>query len=364
MTVQRISTFSCPRIRRLLHGSAQSASRWISSPTSVMRIPYSPQYSPTVDIQNHSQEVHKFSHGGRIPPELLDIILFHVIENSTSYNFPRGRTSKLLRLRPSRPSGWAEVDTTMTPLQVCSLVCQHWAIRCRRALFSGATLIIGSSEDMEVFKQYITKGCTSARLQPIHKLIGAIYVVQGYSSTQSFCHRLHSLIPVVDKSLLEDLFLVGSVPDHFPRSQLSTPHWSIPPSIVTPPSLLPFRCITILDVHLPSLRHVSRYIRHLSCAAYTRFEHLTWDLGTTIEHATPHPYGTRRHGPYHVSISARGCTDNIHLCLYTALIRPDCPLHALQDNEYYSRVVSLLSQLWQLRDNTDDSHYYMIHWGE
>lgn len=252
----------------------------------------------------------------------------------------------------------------MACLQVCALVCRYWAVQCRRSLFSGATLIIGSSREMGVFREYVIQGCPSTRLQPIHQLIRAICVVQGYSGTQSFCHHLHALIPAIGKSLLEELFLVGAVPDHVPRCQLDTPHWSIPSSIVTPPSLLPFHCINILDVHLPSLRHVSKYIRHLSCAVHTRFERLTWDVGATMEHvyAVPHLHGVRQQGRDHGSVSARGCTDNIHLCLYAALSRPDCPLHALPDNER-NHIIWLVDQLWQLHGNANDL-YHMIHWGE
>ncbi|KAI0812469.1 hypothetical protein BC629DRAFT_940007 [Irpex lacteus] len=347
-------------IQNLVRKRVQLPSIWFDNTTSVTR-PVSPLDRPgCAATPNASQgELSESSLGEQIPSELFAIILFYVGESCTSYNSRGTQESKYLRRQSAE---WAGNNSRATTLQACSLVCHYWAVQCRRPLFFGATLIISTSEDMETFKQYVTQGCHSLRLQPIHRLIGGIFIVQAYNDTQSFCHRLHALIPLIGKNLFKELFLVGPIPDYLPRFQLGTPHWSIPSTIVTPLSLLPFHSTNVMNIRLPSFRHVSRYVRHLSSAAYIRLEKLTWDRGAALEHVIPRSYGIRRHGRDHLSISARNCTDNMQICLHTALMRPDCPLHALQEDEYH-RVVWLISQLWQLRNDTHTLNH-MVHWDQ
>ncbi|KAI0083303.1 hypothetical protein BDY19DRAFT_910691 [Irpex rosettiformis] len=185
----------------------------------------------------------------RIPPELFDNILFYLC---LDYEF-RGRSM----------------------CGAISLVCLRWASLCREALFHDKQITIRSSEEVQTFTKYATQGCPS--LVPIHTLIKSICVEQRYDMRHSFCDRVYHMLKARFGVRLHSLTLAGPVPEGFPSCKLDTPHWSLPPSVPTPPSLLSYDEITVERVHLPSFRHVVKYVRHFAQAGNIEFEGLTWD---------------------------------------------------------------------------------------
>ncbi|KAI0083172.1 hypothetical protein BDY19DRAFT_746559 [Irpex rosettiformis] len=170
----------------------------------------------------------------RIPPELFDDILFYLFLDLDSN---RVTVNKRLSRRV---------------IMVCSLVCCHWANLCRKALFRNKHFTIRSSEEAQTLVKYATQGSPS--LVPIPTLIESISVRQGYNMRHSFCDRVYMLKARFDVRL-SLLTLAGPVPDGFPPCKLDTPHWSLPPSVSTPPSLLSYDEIHVEKVHLPSFRH-------------------------------------------------------------------------------------------------------------
>ncbi|KAI0089689.1 hypothetical protein BDY19DRAFT_943826 [Irpex rosettiformis] len=135
-----------------------------------------------------------------IPPELFNEILFHV-----GYQYRHKLWHDTITL------GKTGIRRMYKGIVTCSFVCRHWANQCRRHLFSGARLLISSSDEAETFIKYAA-GCPT--LVPVHTLIEGIEVVQRYR-TRSFCHRLHIF---KSKPYLEffALRLVGTVPHDLP----------------------------------------------------------------------------------------------------------------------------------------------------
>ncbi|KAI0084587.1 hypothetical protein BDY19DRAFT_909660 [Irpex rosettiformis] len=191
----------------------------------------------------------------RIPPELFDTILFYLC---LGYN----------------PGRWSNDTSSCRQITMCSLVCIRWANLCRQVLFCKRKLTIHSSEEVQTFVKYATQGCPS--LIPIHTLIESISVEQRYDIRYSFCNRIYMLKAKYGIRLSE-LSLIGPVPEEFPSSGLDTPHWGLPPSVITPPSLLSYNSIRVHNVHLPSFRHVCKYVRHFAQAGSIGLSGLTWD---------------------------------------------------------------------------------------
>ncbi|KAI0748979.1 hypothetical protein BC629DRAFT_968407 [Irpex lacteus] len=256
----------------------------------------------------------------RIPPELFDHIIFYV-------NVDRYSQTHYKDLQ--RKSGTPSPNDILADLKQCSLVCLFWANRCRRYMFSDRTLEIKSYEDAKIFRGYVVGGCQ--RLTPVHQLIRRIIVEQDYESRRSSLHLLY-LPAIQDK--LEVLSINGPVPDGFNPAKLDTPHWGIPPCIVIPSSFL-LNSIFLKNVHLPSFHHVTKYIRHFSCATYIYFEGIKWD-GQTPTYSLPQASNTitcqRRPGSLEIHVEGV-CTDSLHLALTALMMNPNCPLHRLSDEE-------------------------------
>ncbi|KAI0748977.1 hypothetical protein BC629DRAFT_1599073 [Irpex lacteus] len=264
----------------------------------------------------------------RIPPELFDNILFYVNVHCRSGTY-------LERKRGGRTS--RDMHNNLTQ---CSLVCLFWANKCREHMFSERTLKINSYEDAEIFRRYVIGGCP--RLTPVHQLISQIVVYQDYKSGRSFLHLLN-LLNIQDK--LNSLLINGPVPDGFHPAKLDTPHWSIPLCIVVPSSFLKKRII-LENVHLPSFYHVTKYIRHFSCAAYMELTAITWDGSTP--HLLPHASNAvaGRCRPRSLGISVNGvCTHPTHLAVTALMLNPNCPLHRLSDEERVW-MIKFMTLLW------------------
>lgn len=195
-------------------------------------------------------------------------------------------------------------------------------------MFAGRTLEIYRFEDAEIFRRYAIGGC--AALIPVHQLIGEIHVYLRYDGLiNSFLHLLY--LSVI-RQKLRLLSIHGPIPTGFHPAKLDTPHWGSPPSVVLPRSFLRNQ-IRVSHIHLPSISHVSKYLRHLICAADIILHLVTWDgeMPISLPGASNAVY--RRRKPLSMKISASHCTDNINLALTAAMLNPGCPLHRLSDQD-------------------------------
>ncbi len=294
-----------------------------------------------------------FSLAARIPLELLDII--------ASYLADCVRTGPLwsnpVLARTENSNG---IKDLYQPLRSCSFVCRHWANICRYGLFSQAALVFASSEDWEEFVADASSSCPS--LVPIYKLIPEIRFIQRYQSPKpAFCHRIRD----VPRGMLDGIYLRldlrGPVPREFPPGMLSTPHWSTPPTLTTPHSLLhPFYTIIVTNVHMPSLSHVLKFIRYVAYTSSVYDPHskvvnkgsygpehgnegdglhlykLTWDSGKRQHYPfhfrSPYLSQLRPYDPQAFAdffCDAHECTSNIRLCTYAAIAHPHCWMHWL-----------------------------------
>ncbi|KAI0094174.1 hypothetical protein BDY19DRAFT_901425 [Irpex rosettiformis] len=289
--------------------------------------------------------------GATIPPDLFDNILFYVDRRSPrSARKPKSKGYKRLKRHQS-------TDVAHS-LKACSLVCRHWANRCRQNTFSGAELVISSAEDAEIFRTYATRGCSS--LLPVHKLIERISVEQSYSAPRSFCHILYPLWPLLgDHVKYTSLKLTGPIPDKFPRVFLDSPHWSFAPSAVISP-LLPryYHRISVSKVHLPSFAHVVRYTKHLKHAQQVEFTEFTWEVADRDRDPLrrfPRTTMPREPLAHRMSLSIRNCTDNIRLCPHMAVTCTNFWLHWLSPAAYWwvLSLVALLKESYVEDDNAN-----------
>ncbi|KAI0083241.1 hypothetical protein BDY19DRAFT_711092 [Irpex rosettiformis] len=249
----------------------------------------------------------------QIPPELFDNILFYVcLDNRWA-----GAGDTLDSLNADDRS--LSKNVLSRNATTCSLVCLHWANRCRQWLFRNKRLKICSFEEAQTLIRYATQGCAS--LVPVHKLIESIWVEQRYDRRQSFCDRLY-MLKVKLGVRLSELNLIGPVPHGFPPCKLDTPHWSLPPSVATPPSLLPYGVIRVINAHLPSMKHVSKYVRHFVRSLNIHLEGMTWDTDGQEPQLHLYRRGSHKVEGESFQVSASKCTDNFYLCLLVATVHP------------------------------------------
>ena len=222
-------------------------------------------------------------------------------------------------------------------LKTCSLVCRHWANRCRQRMFLNTTIKIRSPEAADLFIRYATHGCPA--LAPIHKMIRGIVVEQRYGVSRPFCHRFYifNTPNTPTRQFLRKLELTGPIPPGFPSNTRDTPHWSLPCSIAIPPSLLPFKEITVRKLHLPSYTHVAKYVRHLTCAGDVYFDGLTWDPDVDVGRQDLPAYIRRSNSPKFKGgasfFYASDCTDNFRVCFEIASKHQRSPMRNLGDDQ-------------------------------
>ncbi|KAI0083242.1 hypothetical protein BDY19DRAFT_998716 [Irpex rosettiformis] len=270
----------------------------------------------------------------RIPPELFDNILLHLFLGYDQFGSDRG-------------------IPVCRAINACSLVRLRWANLCRRALFLGRRIKIRLSEEVQTFAKYATQGCLS--LVPIHKLIESISVEQGYNMRHSFCDRVYTLKAKFGVSLYS-LKLTGPVPEGFPPCKLDTPHWSLPPSVSTPPSLLSYDEIHVQNIHLPSFRHVDKYVRHFAQADIVEFKGLTWDIDGQEPQLPFYRRGSRKAKHKYLFVYAGDCTDNFLLCLLAVTVHSHWRslMCMLPDDESERITVAIrgLQELWGKNDES------------
>ncbi|KAI0082934.1 hypothetical protein BDY19DRAFT_999056 [Irpex rosettiformis] len=244
----------------------------------------------------------------RIPPELFDNILFYLCLGYDPQS--NGEESSRIHITAS------------------SLVCRYWANLCRRALFRNKELKICSFEEAQTLIKYARQGCPL--LVPVHRLIKSISVEQSYDEGKSFCDHIYTL-----KTGLGILKLTGPVPHGFPPCKLDTPHWTLPPSVATPPSLLSYEEIRVENVRLPSFKHVSKYVGHFVRSPDIYFRNLTWDADGQEPPLRFRTGGSRKVKDNDFFVHAEGCTDNFSLCSLVATLHPRWRslMHTLPDDE-------------------------------
>ncbi|KAI0083013.1 hypothetical protein BDY19DRAFT_121250 [Irpex rosettiformis] len=238
---------------------------------------------------------------------------------------------------------------------VCSLVCRRWANLCREALFRNKRFTIRSFEEAQTLVKYATQGSPS--LVPIPTLIESISVEQGFNMRHSFCDRVYTLKSRFGVRL-SSLTLTGPVPEGFPPCKLDTPHWSLPPSVPTPPSLLSYDEIHVQNIHLPSFRHVVKYVKHFAQARSISISGLTWDADGQEPQL---PFSRRnprkvKNKDLEVYAFADDCTDNFLLCLVVAALRPHWQslMCMVPDNEsqWVTIMIRGLRELWGENDES------------
>ncbi|KAI0768943.1 hypothetical protein BC629DRAFT_807679 [Irpex lacteus] len=272
-----------------------------------------------------------------VPPELFDNILSYVGPPDDTET-----TSRPLWRRDSTKKH----DVRSHPLEACSLVCRHWAERCRSRMFSGRTLVLSSYDDAKVFQTYTTNGSTS--LTPVYELIDSLTAVQEYGQRMlSFCHLLND--PRIANKL-NILRICGPIPPGFPRFfRLDSPHWSVPPNIVVTPSLLRFPKVDLSNIHLPSLTHVIRYLKHLAHAEQVNLDRMTWNTdgpGAAAAILPRSPQVWRNPAPCeHIAI-AHHSTNNAWVCVAAAIANRNCPLRILPYGDYRRLCSWVRSQEW------------------
>ncbi len=284
-----------------------------------------------------------------IPPEILDLIVGYVADCVGMK--PWGLKFALIRRRNSN-----NITDSYQPLRSCSLVCCRWANLCRSKMFMDAILNIGSAEDCEEFVAYATHGCPS--LVPIYKLISSIRLNQLQHADSDACSFGHTLwrLPKDGLERISLELIVVCLPSGF-----STPHWSIPPTVVTPYSLMSYYDLAYVeDVHMSSFPRMMTFVRHFiytGIRTYSRhpsgrklrtlpqkeaihFAKLTWD-NNQRDYPPPfrvptrfgHPYRPFTAASYHSSILVVECTNNTSLCMHIAIARSTCCMHWLPDYE-------------------------------
>lgn len=299
-----------------------------------------------------------------IPQELFNIILFWVESECRKYE-PDGRRHR----RTLRRRSQVEVDfhipmeDRVKHLKICSLVCRYWARLSRRSVFDDAILCISSLDEATFLVKSAKDGCTS--LTPLLQLVSHISLTQGYDSTSySFLHCIHITNALRCSRVGNDLTLLGPVPDRLPRHQTCTPHWSVPSSIPTPPSMLSFNRIFVENIRLPSFQYVMRYVRHLTQTQVgVKFWNLTWRDKTLDPPGLPSfiPKKPPPRAEQSVSVDASACTDNFRLCLYSAMARPDCPLHWVHD---VGRIIKLMTSLRECHLTSDSGIVCSLSWAQ
>ncbi|KAI0083243.1 hypothetical protein BDY19DRAFT_998717 [Irpex rosettiformis] len=149
---------------------------------------------------------------------------------------------------------------------------------------------------------------------------------------------------------LFSLRLFGPVPEGFPSCKLDTPHWSLPPSVPTSPSLLSYDNIRVENVHLPSFRHVVKYVKHFAQAGTIVFYRLTWDTDGQEPQLPFSRRNPRKVKNKHLFVSADDCTDNFLFCLVVAALRPHWQslMCMLPDDEsqWVTITIRELRELW------------------
>lgn len=296
----------------------------------------------------------------QIPFELYDAILFYLDEERSAAGDVT--VSRILQRRQG-VENLEDGKDTLRGLRTGSLVCRYWSNLCRRSIFYGATLRVRSPDDANALLKYAMTGCSS--LSPICMLIGRLKVRQCYEASTSFLHRLHYLTLLNSRLHLFELTLSGPIPNRFPRHNLGTPHWGVPPAIATPPSLLPFERIYAENIHLPSFKHAVKYVMNFARAKdRVTCDKMTWDQSTVIPVAIPRVLKKScppNQDEADVEILALRCTDNFLLCLYVALARPDCPLHWLPDVQQTIRMATSLWELYPARNASTER--CDLYWG-
>ncbi|KAI0782473.1 hypothetical protein BC629DRAFT_1519796 [Irpex lacteus] len=300
----------------------------------------------------------------QLPPELFDGVLFYLDETRSALAGLQVQPPYLRTLRRCQ-QGDRKEDGLLEGLRAGSLVCRYWANSCRRSKFSRSLLCIESSDDADIFLKYAREGCSS--LDPLYRIIGGLTVRQGYNTANSFVHRLHCITQLNREHKgfgirLHELMLYGPIPEGFPCHNIATPHWSVPLAVITPSSLLAYETIGVSNIHFPSFEYVMKYVTHLIRATEeVNAEKLTWDESTVTPVSIPRlAKKNPLIRPGFFEITARGCTDNLRLCLYTALARPDCPLHWLPDVGRILRAIMSLCELCPAGDQSTQNRW--LYW--
>lgn len=241
-----------------------------------------------------------------VPPELFGEIPFYMYLDYQEHKQGRGYCTWSNKLE-------GPLYEYHGGIFACSLVCRYWANQCRRYMFSGMELHIRTCEQAEMLVRYALHGSPS--LVPIHTLISSIGVFQDHAAPRSFLHRLFLLKSIAGKYLKFDFLILGdTVPDGFSSCKLDTPHWSVPSSIATPPSVISYLQITLVRIHFPTFSHLSKYIRYLNPVTEICYDSLTWGIDGFV---TGVPVRMRRKIRQaklrYFVINVCDCTDNTRL---------------------------------------------------
>lgn len=308
-------------------------------PTAASSLPSPPRVEV---ISPHTAVVHLLS-----PSETLSPGMIHTNSNNSS---PSRRPTTLLDIRrPVRPiSATAahippelfrsiipdvELNTSsswkISAGQVgrCSLVCSYWAEHCRRSFYQGQEIVLRTLRNAKGFRRTATqKG--SGRLTPIPQLIKCVNVqVRNANKRTVTLERswLHLVfVESIKAKLLQSSVMFDFEDAFFPRAltqaSFMSPHWSLPRSM--PASITPYERVELHKAHFHSFTNLAKFLEHFTYAVSFLFERVTW-ANRHVDMLT-RSFAVRRR-PLK-SVSARGCDDNMLICLQVAKNYPTFPL--------------------------------------
>jgi hypothetical protein len=211
-------------------------------------------------------------------------------------------------------------------LKSCSLVCRYWANQCRRYMFLNSTLHLRSLQKAEQFRNFTING--SKNLDSLCSFISAVAVYQSYASPKSFADLAY--MPETREKLWK-MQLQGPLPSNAPTESLSAPHWGALNSRRLPPFVTSYRRFILKDVDYPSFSHLARCLKYFKNTTQFIFMNLTWSkksIESMIQFDKP-----TNHSRESMTITAEGCTNDLLVCMQTAMMYPNFALRTVPDHD-------------------------------
>lgn len=215
---------------------------------------------------------------------------------------------------------------------VGSLVCMHWAQRCRKMLFQGRVVHIRSMKQAVGFRNLVMSASCEG-ITPIVDLIERVDVVHHLNRDgRSWFQIIGALMPRLPRSKFGTFSAFG------PRSKLpaafrlQTPFWA---AQSLPQFVRPYRTLHLETLHVTSAADVVRFVNRFPHLLCLHLNSVTWDKN--VAHALTLPrVVTRPSAPYCSlrSMTVEYCMDKLLLWRLVALgSKPRTPLQLLSPDD-------------------------------